>query len=222
MKKYSVRVVCWHAKVEREWVTGCSLSQFPLQLQAVHTCCFQVFVILQYNRWLFEMCPVLNGCDFFCSTTVYRWCMVVSPTSKYDEPEVEMSHEGAARVRHFQPRVIIFEVACTTVLHLFCRMINHWLKIWLLKLIFNFYQQFGQQSCICSTPFRRWHRNIPLTMTHSAFGNDECHMTSFRPISKAAHSWSYDSDLLSWLLEAQSWSWWSCGPGSLSWISQSW
>ena len=32
-----------------------------------------------------------------------------SPTSRYDEPEVEMSHEGGARVRHFQPRVIIFE-----------------------------------------------------------------------------------------------------------------
>jgi len=30
-------------------------------------------------------------------------------TLKYDEPEGEMSHEGAAWVRHFQPRVIIFQ-----------------------------------------------------------------------------------------------------------------
>jgi len=29
-------------------------------------------------------------------------------TLKYDEPEVEMSHGGAARVRHFRPSVIIF------------------------------------------------------------------------------------------------------------------
>jgi len=33
------------------------------------------------------------------------------------------------------------------------------------------------------------HRRPP---TRSAFDNDECHMTAFRPISEAAHSWSYD------------------------------
>ena len=27
---------------------------------------------------------------------------------EYDEPEVEMSHDGAARVWHFQPRVVVF------------------------------------------------------------------------------------------------------------------
>ena len=31
------------------------------------------------------------------------------------------------------------------------------------------------------------------TVDHSAFDNDECHMMVFRPISKAAHSWSYDN-----------------------------
>jgi len=41
------------------------------------------------------------------SSTVVRatLCMVVSPTSKYDEPQVE----NVAKGRHFQPRVIIFE-----------------------------------------------------------------------------------------------------------------
>jgi len=28
---------------------------------------------------------------------------------KYDEPRLKMSHEGVARVQHFQPRFIIFE-----------------------------------------------------------------------------------------------------------------
>jgi len=32
-----------------------------------------------------------------------------------------------------------------------------------------------------------------VTVTHSAFDNDECHVTAFRPISEAAHSWSYDN-----------------------------
>ena len=34
------------------------------------------------------------------------------------------------------------------------------------------------------------------TVTRSAFDNDECHVTAFRPISEAAHSWSYDNDIV--------------------------
>ena len=30
----------------------------------LHMCYFQVFYDLQYNCWLFEMCPVLSGCDY--------------------------------------------------------------------------------------------------------------------------------------------------------------
>jgi len=33
-------------------------------------------------------------------------------------------------------------------------------------------------------------------LTHSAFHNDECHVMAFRPISEAAHSWSYDNQFL--------------------------
>ena len=32
-----------------------------------------------------------------------------------------------------------------------------------------------------------------LFPSHSAFDNDECHVMVFRPISEAAHSWSYNS-----------------------------
>jgi len=48
---------------------------------------------------------VITHCS--CKITLNRLCTVVSVTLKYDKPEVEnvASHEGAARVRHFQPRV---------------------------------------------------------------------------------------------------------------------
>ena len=46
---------------------------------------------------------------YFCySVTVNRWRTVVSATWKYDDPRLNMSHEGAARVWHVQPRVVIF------------------------------------------------------------------------------------------------------------------
>ena len=58
--------------------------------------------------------------------SVNRWRTVVSATWKYDDPRLNMSHEGAARVRHVQPRVVIFHVARTTVCHImFCRLTNY-------------------------------------------------------------------------------------------------
>jgi len=33
------------------------------------------------------------------------------------------------------------------------------------------------------------------TVTHGSFDNDERHVTVFRPISEAAHSWSYDKEM---------------------------
>ena len=41
------------------------------------------------------------------------------------------------------------------------------------------------QCDICSIAYR--------PPTRSAFDNDECHVTAFRPIIEAAHSWSYDN-----------------------------
>ena len=43
-----------------------------------------------------------------CSRTFNRWWTVVSGTWKYDDPRLNMSHEGTARVWHVQPRVILF------------------------------------------------------------------------------------------------------------------
>jgi len=40
--------------------------------------------------------------------TFNRWRTVVSATWKYDDPRLNMSHEGAARVWRVQPRVVIF------------------------------------------------------------------------------------------------------------------
>ena len=46
---------------------------------------------------------------FCCDhVTFNRWRTVVSATWKYDYPRLNMSHEGAARVWHVQPRVVIF------------------------------------------------------------------------------------------------------------------
>ena len=43
-----------------------------------------------------------------CSRTFNRWWTVVSGTWKYDDPRLNMSHEGTARVWHVQPRVVLF------------------------------------------------------------------------------------------------------------------
>jgi len=59
--------------------------------------------------------PAQSYCQFqtvshYNSTgeTFNRWRTVVSATWKYDDPRLNMSHEGAARVWHVQPRVIKF------------------------------------------------------------------------------------------------------------------
>ena len=55
-----------------------------------------------------------DGVNFLCVTLTFdlltfnRWRMVVSATWKYDDPRLNMSHEGAAREWHVQPRVVIF------------------------------------------------------------------------------------------------------------------
>jgi len=49
-----------------------------------------------------------NGECFCTCLTVNRWRTVVNGTWKYDDPRLNMSHEGAARVWHVQPRVVIF------------------------------------------------------------------------------------------------------------------
>ena len=50
------------------------------------------------------------SCKKHFSMTFNRWRTVVSATWKYDDPRLNMSHEGAARVWHVQPRVVIYQV----------------------------------------------------------------------------------------------------------------
>jgi len=55
------------------------------------------------NRQWSDVVVIIN------SQTIYRWCMVVSGHWNTMNPRSKMSHEGTARVRHFQPRVIILQ-----------------------------------------------------------------------------------------------------------------
>jgi len=41
--------------------------------------------------------------------TIYRWCTVVSGHWNMMNPRLKMSHSGCTLVRHFQPRIIIFQ-----------------------------------------------------------------------------------------------------------------
>ena len=70
------------ASTPREvWLT------LPLPMHVLHTC---------------------HLCCFCCCWKFNRWRTVVSGTWKYDDPRLNMSHEGAARVWHLQPRVVLF------------------------------------------------------------------------------------------------------------------
>jgi len=55
------------------------------------------------NRQWSDVVVIIN------SQTIYRWCTVVSGHWNTMNPKSKMSHEGTARVRHFQPRVIILQ-----------------------------------------------------------------------------------------------------------------
>ena len=55
------------------------------------------------NRQWSDVVVIIN------SQTIYRWCTVVSGHWNTMNPRSKMSHEGTARVGHFQPRVIILQ-----------------------------------------------------------------------------------------------------------------
>jgi len=46
--------------------------------------------------------------EFELVWTINRWRTVLSGTWKYDDPRLNMSLEGASRVWHVQPRVVLF------------------------------------------------------------------------------------------------------------------
>ena len=57
---------------------------------------------------MFDYATAFLPCPFLQSPTFNRWRTVVSGTWKYDDPRLNMSHEGTARVWHVQPRVVLF------------------------------------------------------------------------------------------------------------------
>jgi len=59
-------------------------------------------------RWCIVVSVTLYRWCTLVSVTFNRWRTVVSGTWKYDDPRLNMSHEGAARVWHVQPRVVLF------------------------------------------------------------------------------------------------------------------
>ena len=70
----------------------------------------QAVISLTCSRLLI-FCSKRDGTSRYCDIvvlTVNRWRTVVSATWKYDDPRLNMSHEGAARVWHVQQRVVIF------------------------------------------------------------------------------------------------------------------
>ena len=136
-------------------------------------------------------------------TTLYKWRTQVSPTSKYDEPDVENVAWGLSPsatfstkgrhiwMSHERPCFICFVVWPTISLK------------YVFWLIFNFYQQSVERSCARSTPFGRWRCNIQRLHSNKLkrhLANPiiwHFHVTAFRPISEAARSWSGDKLLCS-------------------------
>jgi len=76
---------------------------------------------------------------FICSVIVFFICRIVSPTFKYDELRLKMSHEGTARVRHLCVCVLFmyiyayFPLLCRNRVHTFVvcfytKWINEWIS----------------------------------------------------------------------------------------------
>ena len=111
--------------------------------------------------FIFFKIMALTTChDITTRSSLFRWCTVVSATFnfKYDEPEVKNVTSGCSLSATFSTSGSSYlNVARTTVLHLFCRMTNHYNKISFLSFIFNFHQQLGERR---STPLARWRYNI--------------------------------------------------------------
>ena len=87
-----------HRKENQLWAAFCIL--FYLLYAAVSK---TAVIIMQiwYSVVVFSI--------FFVTASLYRWCTVVSGHWNMMNPRLKLSYEGAARVRHFQPRIIIFQ-----------------------------------------------------------------------------------------------------------------
>ena len=95
-------------------------------------------LVLIFQLWdnTFE-CP--TNIHASCSVIVFFICRIVSPTFKYDELRLKMSHEGTARVRHLCVCVLFmyiyayFPLLCRNRVHTFVvcfytKWINEWIS----------------------------------------------------------------------------------------------
>jgi len=119
-------------------------------------CCnFGCLLFLICIEFVYMYFPVL-----FCLSVSVKWLAAKAASEityivSSGALNCTSTNEGAARVRHFQPRVIKFECHANdralSVLSYYKPLAQNMI----FKLIFNLYQQFGERSCVHSTPFGR-------------------------------------------------------------------
>ena len=79
---------------------------------ARNACQMLRLVAIKYARRSDKSSLSQNKAFILKQETFNRWRRVVSGTWKYDDPRLNMSHEGAARVWQVQPKVVLFP--CST------------------------------------------------------------------------------------------------------------
>ena len=158
------------------------------------------------------------------------WRPEVEHVTRGRSPSVTSSTEGRPiSMSHEVPCVICFVVWPTSDL-----VFGFWL------IIYNFYQQSGERSCVRSTLFGRWRCNIRRLHSNklkrhlanpivtwkcqmidcresSSFDNAQSHAMAFQPICEAARSWSDDNVLWCCRRQWQHWTWCVCGTNSPVW-----
>ena len=82
-------------------------GQHTADIPSAFSVCSPYQTVRSTSRLIFLISLVISD-HYFSASTLNRWRTVVSGTWKYDDPRLNMSHEGAAWVWHVQPRVVIF------------------------------------------------------------------------------------------------------------------
>jgi len=85
-----------------------AISTSAMSSVIVHLCNLQPCNILRFHPQSKSTPAISVNTTVARFLTFNRWRTVVSGTWKYDDPSLNMSHEGAAQVWPVQPRVVIF------------------------------------------------------------------------------------------------------------------
>ena len=135
-------------------------------------------------------------------STFNRWRTWVSGTWKYDDPRLNMSHEGAALVWHLQPRVVLFPCPtndCVSLCFVICprwRRGRFAYKMAAFLTVFPTRCRRGSFAVTWRYALSYVHRFTVtgVTVKRWTYDNAQRHVTALRPISEAAHSWLYDKN----------------------------